>query len=566
MSHHFQSASKIFWVWLLIGSVAASPVLAQSLATTAPNTQGPPSGVVRRLSIDDAVRLALEQNLDIQVDRLNPQISDLDIAQARAAWTPSVSATLATVGTDSPVSSFLVAAEGGANKSSDRRFSTGLGYSQLFPWGGNASLSWDSFRSTSNSLFTNFNPTLRSNMVFDYTQPLLRNREIDSARQQLLVTRKNREISDVQFRETVVTTTRNVKNAYWDLAYAVASLAVNQQSLDLARQSLRNTRSRVEIGTMAPIDIVEADAEVATREEAVIVAEATIGQAEDRLKSLVLDPATPDFWNIKLELADVNPYQVQAIDLEAAIRTALDKRTDLRQARKTLESSDINIRYARNQTLPDVDLQVNYGLTGLGGTQFERDPTRGFPGPVVNQFNRGFGSVLGDLFTNNYPNWTVSVTVGYPVGVANAEANLARARLQYSQSQVQIKNIELQVVTQVRDVARQANSNAKRVDTTRVSRQLNERRLEAEEKKFAAGTSTSFFVFQAQRDLSQARNNELRALLDYNKSLVDFETVQESAIGGGGGVITVAGSGAIPGGPAARTTATQVGQGQVQGF
>jgi outer membrane protein TolC len=563
MSDHFLPVSRLVSVWLLLGSVLTSPLMAQAPAASA-STQPAPVGTVRRVSIDDAVRLALEQNLDIQVNRLNPQISDLDIAQARAAWTPEVSANIATVGSDSPVNSFLVAAEGGATKTSDRRFTTGLGYSQLFPWGGNTSLSWDSFRSTSNSLFTNFNPTLRSNVVFDYTQPLLRNREIDASRQQLQVTRKNREMSDVQFREVVVNTTRNVKNAFWDLAYARASLNVNQQSLDLARQSLRNTRSRVEIGTMAPIDIVEADAEVADREEAVIVAEAAIEQAQDRLKALVLDPATPDFWNIRFELVDVNPYQPQAIDLDAAVRAALDKRTDLAQARKTLESSDINLRYAKNQTLPDLNLQVNYGLTGLGGTEFLRGP--GFPGPVINQINRGFGSVMGDLFANNFPNWTVSLNVGYPIGVATEEANLARSRLQYSQSQVQIKNIELQIVTQVRDVARQVNTNAKRIDTTRASRQLNERRLEAEEKKFAAGTSTSFFVFQAQRDLSEARNNELRALLDYNKSLVDFETVQESAIGGGGGTITVAGSGVAPTAPSVRSTAIQTGQGQFQGF
>ncbi len=432
MSYHFFSASSFVFVWLLMGGVLTGPVLAQGPTGAALTTQPAATGVVRKISIDDAVRLALEQNLDIQVDRLNPQISDLDIAQARAAWTPEVSASLATVGSDSPVNSFLVAAEGGATKTTDRRLSTGLGYSQLFPWGGNASLAWDSLRSTSNSLFTNFNPTLRSNVAFDYTQPLLRNREIDSARQQLLVTRKNREISDVQFRETVVTTTRDVKNAYWDLAYARASLTVSQQTLDLARQSLRNTRARVEIGTMAPIDIVEADAEVADREEAVIVAEAAIGQAEDRLKSLVLDPATPDFWNIRFELVDVNPYQVQAIDLDAAVRTALDKRTDLSRARKTLESSDINIRYARNQILPDVNLQVNYGLAGLGGTEFLRGP--GFPGPVVSEINRGFGSVVGDLFANSFPSWTVSLNVGYPIGVASAEANLARARLQVPRS------------------------------------------------------------------------------------------------------------------------------------
>jgi outer membrane protein TolC len=296
----------------------------------------------------------------------------------------------------------------------------------------------------------------------------------------------------------------------------------------------------------------------------VIVADAAIGQAEDRLKSLVLDPATPDYWNIRLELVNINPYQVQAIDVDSAVRAALDKRTDLQQARKTLESSDINIKYARNQILPDVNLQVNYGLTGLGGTEFVRGP--GFPGPVINELNRSFGSVLGDLFTNDFPNWTVSLTVGYPIGVANEEANLARSRLQYSQSQVQLKNIELQVVTQVRDAARQVNSNAKRIDTTRASRQLNERRLEAEEKKLAAGTSTSFFVFQAQRDLAEARNNELRALLDYNKSLVDFETVQESSLTGTGGTITVAGSGVVPAQGALRSTVIQTGQGQLQGF
>ena len=167
MSYHFFSASKFVLVWLLMGSVLTGPVLAQGPAGAASTTQPTATGVVRKISIDDAVRLALEQNLDIQVDRLNPQISDLDIAQARAAWTPEVSATLATIGSDSPVNSFLVAAEGGATKTTDRRFSTGLGYSQLFPWGGNASLAWDSLRSTSNSLFTNFNPTLRSNLAFD---------------------------------------------------------------------------------------------------------------------------------------------------------------------------------------------------------------------------------------------------------------------------------------------------------------------------------------------------------------------------------------------------------------
>jgi outer membrane protein len=250
----------------------------------------------------------------------------------------------------------------------------------------------------------------------------------------------------------------------------------------------------------------------------------------------------------------VAPLQVQLINLDAAVQNALSIRTDLQQARKTLESNDIQLLYARNQTLPDVNLEVNYGLTGLGGTRFLRG--QGFPGPIIGQLDRGFGSVLGDLFTNNFPNWSLTVRLGYPIGFTPAEANLARARLQYTQSQTQIRNLELQVTTQVRDAARQVNTNAKRVETTRAARELNERRLEAEQKKFTAGTSTSFFVFQAQRDLSQARNNELQATLDYNKSLVDFETVQETSLGGGSGSVTVLTSGSTAAGASGTDTAT----------
>jgi outer membrane protein TolC len=138
--------------------------------------------------------------------------------------------------------------------------------------------------------------------------------------------------------------------------------------------------------------------------------------------------------------------------------------------------------------------------------------------------------VLGDVFSNTFPVWTLGVTVSYPIGASTAETNLARSRLQREQAETQLKNLELQIATQVRNLARQVQTNQKRVDTTRVARELAERRLEAAEKKFAAGIETSFFVFQAQRDLSQARTNEVRAVADFNKSLVDFEAVQEAPL------------------------------------
>ena len=186
---------------------------------------------------------------------------------------------------------------------------------------------------------------------------------------------------------------------------------------------------------MAPIDIVEAEAEVARREEAVIIAEGTISQAEDRLKSLIFDPGMPDFWRIRLELTDPPPVEMRPVDLDLAVKTALDKRTDIRLARKQIETTDINIRYFRNQTLPDVNAQVDYSLTGLGGTQLIRGD--GFPGPIIGQIDRGFGSVLGDIFRNSFPNWTLSLVVGYPIGPSSAEANLARARLEQNQTQKQ---------------------------------------------------------------------------------------------------------------------------------
>jgi outer membrane protein TolC len=270
---------------------------------------------------------------------------------------------------------------------------------------------------------------------------------------------------------------------------------------------------------------------VATREEAAIVAEAQIESAQDTLRALIYDPDMPDFWTVRIEPAELPPFAPAPVDTDLAVRNALDRRTDLQEAKKRIEATDVDIRFFRNETLPDVTASIDYGLTGLGGTQFLRG--EGFPGPIIGESQRSFASVMRDLFGNDFPSWTASINISYPLGASQPEANLARARLQYTQAQTELKNQQLQVVTQVREIARQAQTNQKRVETTRSSRQLAERRLEAEQRKFTAGTSTSFFVFQAQRDLAQARNNELRAILDYNRSVVDLETVQEAPVSGG---------------------------------
>ena len=187
---------------------------------------------------------------------------------------------------------------------------------------------------------------------------------------------------------------------------------------------------------------------------------------------------------------------------------------------------------SRNQVLPEVNAQATYSSAAVGGAVLS--PLTSFPitGPVSRSVlsERGFNSVLGDVFSSAFPTWTVGVTVSYPIGTSTAATNLARAKLQLAQAEVQVRNMELQVTAQVRDAARQVQTNRKRVDSARAARELAARRLDAEEKKFAAGIQISFFVFQAQRDLAQARTNEIRALADYNKSLVDLDAVQDTTL------------------------------------
>jgi outer membrane protein len=511
---------------LAVVAVAAFPTPA---AAQTPGASSQPPGLVRRLSMDDAVKLALEQNVGIQVERLNPQIQDITVAQARTGWIPNLTSSLTNNSQNQPSTSAL---SGGQTKISDDQFSTQIGLAQTLKTGGNYSVGWNSARQSSSNTFANYDPLLSSNLAFSITQPLLRNYKIDNLRQTLETSRKDRETADVQLQSTIIATTRNVKNAYWELAYQIDNLKAQQQSLDLAKRLLADNEKRVQIGTMAPIDIVEAQSEVARNEVTVIGAEAGIKQAEDRLRALIFDPTMPDFWTVSLEPSESMPFAAQAVDAEAAVRRALANRTDVQISKNGLARDEISIRYFRNQTLPDVSALATYRSNAVGGVVLSPLTAIPLEGTVARTIasERGFGSVLGDVLANSFPTWTVGVTVSYPIGTSFSETNLARARLQHSQAETELKNLELQIATEVRDAARQVQTNQKRVDSVRVARELAERRLEAEEKKFAAGIQISFFVFQAQRDLSQARTVEIRALADYNKSLVDFEAIQETAL------------------------------------
>jgi outer membrane protein len=508
-------------------------ILRQAEKAAADSAVPEPGEVIRRISIDEAVKLALEQNLDIRIQRFDPAIQDTGVALSRSQWAPNLSTTVQRQSQTQASTSFL---SGGATQIDNGTVATGVGLAQTLPWGGNYTANWNSSRFTTTNLFSSFSPQLSSNLNLQYTQPLLRNFQIDSIRQQVAVSKKVRDLSDINLNAIITQTLRNVRNAYWDLSYSINNLKAQQESLALSRQSLKDNQKRVEIGTMAPIDIVQAQAEVATNESSVIVAEAAIKQAQDTLRALILDPATPEFWNVVFDPSDAAAFDERAIDVDAAVRNAMDKRSDIRSAKNTLEQSQINIKYYGNQMKPDVSASVGYNPSGIGGALLSPvDLTAVAAGAAPNRAiisDRGFGSVLGDIFQSQYPTWTFGVTVGYPLGANTAHANLARVKLEYDQAQAALKSQQLQVVTQVRTAARNVKTNQQRVQSARASRELQEKKLEAEEKKLAAGMSSPFFVVQAQRDLSLARTVEIQAISDYNKSLVDFEAVQQVPING----------------------------------
>lgn len=514
----------------LSAAASSAAVPAQAAAQQPPAV--PPSaesgGPTLSLSVEEAVKMALQHNLGLEAERLGPEVAAFGVAEARAAYAPNLFSVTTKNSSAEPPSNFLT---GTGNVITSEGLRSTNGIQQFVPWGGGRyQVSFFSSKSTTTG-FTSFNPALRSTLDAGYVQPLLRNFRTDSLRQQVQLSRNTAQIADLELRQRVTQVGRATRIAYYNLVSAISGLDVAQQSLDLSRALLKNNQRRVEVGTMAPIDITEAEAEVARLEETVILAESQIRTAEDGLRMLLMDPSRPDFWTTRLVPAEQPTLEPQAIDVDAAVASALQNRTDIAVVKKRIDSTDVNLRFLGNQKLPEVNLQANYSVVGLAGTQFEFG--QGFPPPILNQLQRGFGDALRDVLRNDFRTWSVQFNVSYPVGTSQADAAMAAARLQRQQQQTSLRELELQIATQVRDAARQVTTSLKRVQSTRTARELSEKRLAAEEKRLEVGLSDTFRVFQTQRDLSQARSSELRAILDYNRALVNFEAVQVVPLLGG---------------------------------
>jgi len=495
-----------------------------------------PRGPVLALTVDEAVQRALANNADLAVERFAPEASDLAIGDAKSVYDPVVFSTLSTQSRSTKATSALT---GGASVDNDT-LTYNFGASKLIPTGGAFRVDFNNNKATTNSSFTTFNPTYNSSFNANFTQPLLRNRSMDSNRLNLRITKRNKEVTDLQFRGIVVSTLSNVRKLYYDLIYAVENLSAQRKSLSLAQKFLNENQIKVKVGTLAPLDVVAAESEVATREEGVVIAENALAEAQDAIKRAILPRNDPEAWRTEIVATDRPTAEPFAVDSEAAVLNALRQRMDYQVALKNLENIEDQIKFTGQARKPSLDLFANYGTVGAGGTQVRSltgtftDPTAPFA-PIPG----GYGDALSELLRRDFPTWNIGVNFSYPIFNRVGKNAVARGQLALDQYKSYLQRAELQIANEVRTVSRAVETNFKRVATTQSARTLQQRRLDAEEKKFAAGMSTNFLVTQAQRDLALAEVSEIRAIADYNKSLVDYQRVQETGLGGGNGLISV---------------------------
>lgn len=471
-------------------------LLLVSLLSLATNTWGQVKEELK-LSMDDAIKRALAKNLAIQVERYNPEILTTTIGVEQAVFDPIFKLDNNFNTQRLPTASTLT---GAVSATETRTVQPSL--QQRFITGGNYTLSLNTTRTDTNSRLGFINPNYASELTFTLIQPLLRNFGLDFNRSRIRIARINRDISLDRLRQVVTSIVALVQNSYWDLVLAREIVQVRQQSLERAKDLNRRNKIMIEAGVLAPIEIYQSEAAVASREADFIVAEAAVGDAEDSLRNLVnLEEDFPG-REIAITPTDQPVVTVREVSLEESLKEALEKRPEIAQGKGQILTREISARAAKNQVLPSLDFKGTFGFNGLG-PEFSDDIDVLLGG---RRYRAGAGLVLE-----------------IPIFNRAARQSLRRADLEAEQAANSLKQTQQNVVQEVRTSVRRVATNLKRVEATKVARVLAEKKLDAEEKKFRVGLSTSFQILEFQNDLAIAQSEETRANSEYSKSLVELE-------------------------------------------
>lgn len=498
--------------------LAASAVSAQNLTvpthpTEIPGPAARPSSTLS-LNLEQAYAMALTRNLDLQVGRYDVAASTAGILGQTGVFDPLLSASVRSTDTTSPTSSDLEGADVLSSRSS--RFALGL--AQVLPTGTQLSLDASTVRSETNNVFVFFNPSWTTDVSLSLTQPLLRGFGTTVNRSGIVIARNIRDQNVAAFESQVTAVLREVEYAYWDYVAAQRAVDVAQQSLDLATRLLNETRERVNVGTSAPIDIIQSESGVATRRQDVIVASNSASNAQDQLKSQ-LGFDRPEEWTATIQAVETYDFRAVRPVLAESIQTALSQRPEIVQKRLDLERLELNVDVARNTTLPSLNLTGRYGLAGIGGDLYDVDQDTGErmlidPG--------GFSDSFSQVTGTDFPNWAIGLFLSVPIGNHEAKAAVAQRRFEYEQGVTELKRLEQQIILQVRTAVRALEDGAAEVEAAAAATEFARRNLEAEQTKFANGLSTNFQVLQIQEDLALAQLSEIRARLKHRKAWVGY--------------------------------------------
>lgn len=525
---HFASLSLA----LCCALIATLPVTAQTQATqqnqqsqTTPDdpvarpipqrTVGLEPGKISRWTLRDAILAALENNPDIEIERSNVRQAGFDMLAAEGAYDPVSTQGFSYRSTTQPNTRPFSGATSASLNSKNLTFNFGH-QGLIYNTGGNYQVNFNNSRFSSNfSLFTTqYDPQLS----FSITQPLFRNFKIDPNRRQIQITRKRLDLSDAVFRQRAIEIISRVQQAYWDLAFAIKDEEIQRDSVKLAETQLSNNKRQVEVGTLAPIDVISAATQLESRRQQVFAAMNSVAQAENALKNLTLGQGNADLWRAQIIPVESFDAQPVVLPLEDAQKLAVENRPELKQfaLQKDINKTDIN--FFRNQAKPQIDIVGGYATFGTGG-----NPRA--PGSVVDDFIGGYGTGLRNLFSNDFHQWNIGVNISIPWRNRTAKASLGRAveeekKIEW-QTRRQLQNIEVEV----RNAVQSVETAKMRIDASRAAREYAEKQLEGEEKKFAAGLSTTFFILQRQNELAVARGSELRAQADYNKAVAELQRV-----------------------------------------
>ena len=517
-------------VWTVVAPLLTGNAAAQTLQqvpsgpaasqATSFHTAGPRI----ELSIEDAVARARDKNNDIRVARITPRLSDFSLVSLEANYRPNVTSNVFSRSTTTPVTNQTQGASG--DSLSTETASWQGGFAQNLKWhGGSWSASWTNSRIDSSNLFATRNPTYNAGLTATVTQPLLRGWRVDATRASLKTTRISQENDEISLQTTITTTIANTRNAYWDLVYASQAVEAAQNALDISNRLVADNRARVEIGTLAPLDVRTAEAEAANRRLTLVQAQATVRTSELALKRLIVSRTDDPLWTASLEPTDRPAAIPEPINVDAAIARALRERTNLQQSKNNLRISDINLSNQVESTRPQLDLVATYGLSGIGGTQFVRGSGE-LGGTITQTIPSNYLDALSTLGKLNLPAWTVQANFSVPIGISAARATVARSKLSLEQSQTNLEALELEIAADVVSAALTVQNSLESVQAAQVARQLAADKLNATQSKVNVGMATNYEAVQAQRDFADAQNNELRAVLTYRKALVSFETAQ----------------------------------------